>query len=91
MQEILNDVFHVSISEGRNTLPTKKTCKSIFLSVINLKKEMLEQEHYTSNSVRLKLEDRLDEILKHQLSIDIMEMISFQNLLIKVISNLQTD
>ncbi len=63
--------------------PWSKTCKSIFLSAINLKKEMSEVKHYTSNSERTNLENRLDEILKHQLPIDNKEMISFQNRLIK--------
>ncbi|HTN68028.1 MAG TPA: transposase [Dysgonamonadaceae bacterium] len=44
---------------------------------------MSEQEHYTFNYERLKLEDMLDGILKHQLLIDNKEMISFQNRLIK--------
>ena len=40
-------------------------------------------EHYTSNSERTKIENRLDGILKHQLPIDNKEMITFQNRLIK--------
>ncbi len=60
-----------------------KTCKSIFLSALNLKNEMSEVEHYTSNSERTNLENRLDEILKHQLPTDNKEMIAFQNRLIK--------
>ena len=48
-----------------------------------IQKVLIKVEHYTSNSERTNLENRLDEILKHQLPTDNKEMIAFQNRLIK--------
>jgi len=60
-----------------------KACKLLFLSALDLKKQMKTVDYYIHNPRRLQIEKRLDSLINHTLPINKKELITFQKRLKK--------